>query len=105
LTRSEVARQRLRQLVDAQKPAHTVGSVRAGGGGATGAAFVLGTGSAVGIDTAFGAVPPPVLGGRGAARGNVRLRRTSVLWPGRAGPRGGIVLGKAPAVGASTVLQ
>src|SRR5262249_58222849 len=61
-------RQRLERLVASQKPAHTVASIRVGGDG-----FVVDNWSAVGVDTVFGALPPPVLGT------NVRLRRMRVL--------------------------
>jgi phage tail-like protein len=69
-TARPLAPSRLQALVDSQKPAHTIASVRLGGDG-----FVLGTGSAVGIDTAFTPPPAPVLG----RSGNVRLSRTTVL--------------------------
>lgn len=87
---SETTRRRLEQLVASQKPAHTVATVRFGGDG-----FILGERSAVGVDTIFGALPPPVLGGSG----NVRLRRTSVLRPGRHGPRCGVRVGETSVVG------
>ncbi len=61
---------RLQQLVDSQKPAHTVASVRVGSN-----LPVLGHELRVGIDTRLGAPAPPVLG----ARGNVRLRRDAIL--------------------------
>ncbi len=60
----------MRSLIESQKPAHTDVTIRLGGGG-----FVLGMNLAVGVDTAFTALPPPILG-RG---GNIRLTRTSVL--------------------------
>jgi phage tail-like protein len=50
-------RERLKALVQALKPAHTVARVHFGGGG-----FVVGTSSAVGIDTALLPPPPAVLG-------------------------------------------
>jgi phage tail-like protein len=82
----------LRRLVGRQAPAHTVGAVRVGGQG-----FVVGTRSAVGVDTAFVPLPPPVLGG-----GNpVRLGHDGVLRPGRRGPRQGVGVG-AGAVGVHT---
>ena len=71
---------RLRQLVDSQKPAHTVASVRVGS-----TLAVLGQELRVGIDTRLGAPPPPVLGANAApdgsrtGAGNVRLRRDSIL--------------------------
>jgi len=82
----------LRRLVGRQAPAHTVGAVRVGGLG-----FVVGTRSAVGVDTAFVPLPPPVLGG-----GNpVRLGHDGVLRPGRRGPRQGVGVGVS-AVGVHT---
>lgn len=91
---SETARRRLEQLVISQKPAHTVVTMRIGGDG-----FILGDRSAVGVDTIFGALPPPVLG----TAGNVRLRRMSVLRHGRHGARRGIRLGETSVVGVRTV--
>jgi phage tail-like protein len=88
-------RQRLQSLVDSQKPAHTVAVTRIGGSG-----FVVGHWSAVGVDTAFGSLPPPVLG----AAGNVRLRRSSVLWAG-AGVSSGVVVGGSTFVGINTVTE
>jgi hypothetical protein len=88
------SRQRLEHLVASQKPAHTVASIRVGGNG-----FVIGNWSAVGVDTVFGALPPPVLGG------NVRLRRMSVLWHGRRGPRTGITPGSTAVVGVNTIIE
>jgi phage tail-like protein len=61
---------RLTNVVDAQKPAHTVASIRVGGAG-----FLLGVWSAVGVDTLFAPLAPPVLG----TQGNVRLNRMSIL--------------------------
>ena len=79
-------RARLERLVESQKPAHTLATVRVGGRG-----LVLGTGTAVGIDTALGPLAAPVLG----AAGNVRLGRASVLWVGPRGPRSGFTVGAA----------
>jgi phage tail-like protein len=90
------ARDRLARLVAGQKPAHTAASVRVGGGG-----FIVGVFAGVGIDTAFGSVAPPVLG----ERGNVRLSRMSVLWPGPEGRATGITVGATSRVGAGTVAQ
>ena len=83
----------LRRLVAAQAPAHTVPAVRVGGTG-----FVVGTWSAVGVDTAFAALPAPVLGR------TVRLSRASVLWPGPHAGRG-IRTDSTAAVGVSTVVR
>src|SRR5262249_14457134 len=87
-------RERLERLIASQKPAHTVASIRVGGSG-----LVVGSWSAVGVDTVFGALPPPVLGT------NVRLRRMSVLWHGPRGPRTGIAPGLTAVVGATTILE
>src|SRR5262249_52836359 len=51
---------RVQSLLDSQKPAHVVASLRIGGGG-----FVTGTQSAIGIDTVLAAPPAPVLGRAG----------------------------------------
>jgi hypothetical protein len=88
-------KERLQQLIDRQKPAHTLASVRVGGGG-----WVLGTWSAVGVDTAFTPLPAPVLG----AAGNIRLNRASVLWSGPRGSRAGMMVGSS-AVGLQTVSE
>lgn len=60
----------VQSLVDSQKPAHTDVTVRLGGRG-----FVLDGTLAVGVDTAFTALPPPILG----RAGNIRLSRASFL--------------------------
>jgi phage tail-like protein len=92
---SPEARARLERLVESQKPAHTLAAIRVGGRG-----FVLGPGTAVGVDTVFGPLPAPVLG----AAGNVRLGRASVLWAGPRGPRTGFTVGAA-AVGMQTSME
>ncbi|HEV7669578.1 MAG TPA: phage tail protein [Thermoanaerobaculia bacterium] len=89
------ARARLARLIESQKPAHTLASVRFGGHG-----FVLGGDLAVGVDTAFSPLPAPVLG----RSGNVRLGRASVLSAGLRGPRGGFAVGAA-AVGIQTFME
>jgi phage tail-like protein len=90
------ARARLERLVESQKPAHTLVTVHVGGRG-----FILGVAPvAVGIDTAFGPLPAPVLG----AKGNVRLGRASVLRAGLRGPRPGFTAGIA-AVGIQTSME
>lgn len=90
------ARARLERLVESQKPAHTLATVHVGGRG-----FILGVAPvAVGIDTAFGPLPAPVLG----ASGNVRLGRASVLRAGLRGPRPGFTAGIA-AVGIQTSME
>ena len=73
--------------------AHAIATIRVGGDG-----LVVETGTAVGFDTIFGSLPPPMLGG------NVRLRRMSVLWHGR-GRRSGVVPGRTTIVGATTILE
>ncbi|MEH2522004.1 phage tail-like protein [Bradyrhizobium sp. AZCC 1610] len=70
---SEPLKRRLAELVSAQKPAHTVETLRTRRTG-----WVVGTGSSIGVDTAFTGIPKPVLG-RG---GNIRLRRNSILAAG-----------------------
>ncbi|MFJ7219125.1 phage tail protein I [Amycolatopsis sp. NPDC098790] len=80
----------VRRLVVRQAPAHTRGSVRAGGTG-----FVVGARSAVGVDTAFVPLPPPVVGA-------VRLNHDGVLRPGPRGARHGVGVGVVSAVGAHT---
>jgi phage tail-like protein len=89
-------RERLQRLVDAQKPAHTVATVRVGGGG-----FIVGAWSAIGVDSVLGSVAPPVLG----EAGNVRLSRMTVLWPGRDGRGSGVGVGTTARVGEGTVMQ
>jgi phage tail-like protein len=58
------------RVVESQKPAHTVATLRQSGG------LIAGLGTSVGIDTALVPLPRPVLGGPGG----VRLSRSSVLW-------------------------
>jgi phage tail-like protein len=92
--------QRLQRLVDSQKPAHTMASVRVGGSG-----LVLGSWSSLGVDTSLGALSAPVLGGKGKGDGNVRLNRMSVLRPARRGARGGLAVGAIKLVGIHTVME
>ncbi|MEV4145771.1 phage tail protein I [Amycolatopsis sp. NPDC049691] len=80
----------VRRLVVRQAPAHTKGSVRVGGTG-----FVVGARSAVGVDTAFVPLPPPVVGA-------VRLNHDGVLRPGPRGARHGVGVGVVSAVGVHT---
>ena len=80
----------LRRVVTRQAPAHTRASVRTGGAG-----FVVGTRSAVGVDTAFVPLPAPVLGG-------TRLNHDGVLRPGPRGARHGVSVGVVSAVGIHT---
>ena len=83
----------LRRVVTRQAPAHTRASVRTGGAG-----FVVGTRSAVGVDTAFVPLPAPVLGG-------TRLNHDGVLRPGPRGARHGVSVGVASAVGIHTQIS
>ncbi|WP_410636482.1 phage tail protein [Amycolatopsis sp. cmx-4-83] len=80
----------VRRLVVRQAPAHTKGAVRIGGSG-----FVVGTLSAIGVDTAFVPLPPPVVGG-------ARLNHDGVLRSGPRGARHGVSVGVASAVGVHT---
>lgn len=93
---SPLSLQRLARLVESQKPAHTQATVRSGGGG-----FVLGSFSAIGIDSVLGPLPAPVLG----AAGSIRLGRMSVLWPARRGGHSVFVLGNPLVAGVQTLLE
>ncbi|MGN9908584.1 phage tail protein [Phytohabitans sp. LJ34] len=92
----------LRRLVDAQAPAHTAGTVHRGGLG-----WVVGVWSAVGVDTAFTALPAPVLGpvdGGAAGRGRpVRLGRSSVVATSRRGPHRAMAVGERATLGVDSV--
>ncbi|MDB5934416.1 MAG: phage tail protein [Massilia sp.] len=68
-------RQRVQQLIEAQKPAHTVARLLDSGG-----QFLLGGELSVGIDTILAPFEPSVLG----SGGNVRLARATVLSGARA---------------------
>ncbi|OLF10187.1 phage tail protein [Actinophytocola xinjiangensis] len=83
----------VRRLVTRQAPAHTEATVHTGGAG-----FVVGTRSAVGVDTAFVPLPPPVLGGPHP----LRLNHDGVLRPGPRGARHGLEVGVVSAVGIHT---
>lgn len=89
-------RDRLTRLVTSQKPAHTAATVRVGGTG-----FIVGVWANVGVDSVLGSVAPPILG----ERGNVRLSRMSVLWPGPDGRAAGVAVGTTARVGTGTVMQ
>jgi phage tail-like protein len=82
---------RVQALIDSQKPAHVLASLRTGGSG-----FVVGANAAIGIDTGFMPLPAPVLG----LGGTIRLSRASVLRRGRRGssaiPPGSVVVGQQP---------
>ena len=88
------ALERLRRLVDTQKPAHVTAQLRIGGDLA-----LVGVAMAVGIDTRLGGLPLPYLGR------NTQLGRRTVLARGRA--RGGarMAVGTAAAVAIQTVLS
>jgi phage tail-like protein len=92
---TKMGRERLQRLIESQKPAHTLASIRVGGAG-----WVLGNWSAVGVDTSFSPLPAPVLG----PAGNVRLNRMSVLWSGPRGSRAGLTIGQA-SIGTKTVMK
>jgi phage tail-like protein len=85
-------RERLEKLIASQKPAHTLASLRVGGGG-----FVLGVSSSVGVGTVLGGWPEVVLG-------VARLSRQSIVAPDRKGRRVGFRVGTA-AVGLQTVIS
>jgi len=80
---SETDRQQLEQLVNSQKPAHTVHLIRFGGG----EGFIVGPASSVGVDTMLRRPKAPILGSRNTAgfSGNIRLNRDSILHAGRRG--------------------
>ena len=86
----------VRELIAAQKPAHTAESLQMRSD-----AWITELGSSVGIDTAFAALPAPVLG----CSGNVRLRRRSALAPGRGFRAAAMVLGRKLVVGVNSQLE
>jgi phage tail-like protein len=86
--------ERLRRLVESQKPAHVLATVRVGSERA-----LLGSASAVGIDTRLAGLPLPRLGV------NTRLRRMTALARGSARGGVGMQLGLSSAVGFQTVLS
>jgi phage tail-like protein len=91
---SKEERQRLVNLINAQKPAHSVASVRLGGSG-----FLLGFSSVVGVDSVFVPFARPMLG----TSGNIRLNRNSVLWRGSRRAGGGTSVGQSSIVGIQTI--
>jgi phage tail-like protein len=91
-----LTRLRLERLVASVKPAHTIATVRSTSDG-----FVVGPWARLGVDTAIHALPAPVLG----SGGNVRLRRTTVLWPGPRRRGNGPAVGSTTVVGVNTVVQ
>ncbi|MBO0871184.1 MAG: hypothetical protein J2P15_21740, partial [Micromonosporaceae bacterium] len=89
----------LGRLVASQAPAHTAATIHTGGLG-----WVVGVWSAVGVDTAFVALPAPVLGASTVDENHqVRLGRHSVLAPSRRGPVMGMAVGQRSAVGLQSV--
>jgi hypothetical protein len=88
--------QRVLDLIESQKPAHTTMSARFGGQG-----FVVGVSSSVGIDTTFTALPQPVLG----AAGNVRLSRASTVAASRRLGRLPLAVEHSSKVGMNTLLK
>lgn len=89
-------RQQVSQMIESQKPAHTIARLRYGAGG-----LVVGMGTAVGIDTALVALPPPTLGGPEGAR----LSRRTVLWSQNRTSGTPVQVGTASAVGIHTIVE
>ena len=98
--------ERLNQLIEYQKPAHTQHRLRIGGQG-----FIVGRSSAVGIDSKLIPTAPPVLGGvlgagqSGKQQGNIYLSRQAILRPDPRRRRSGIRVGITSTVGIHTVLE
>ncbi len=82
-------------LINHQKPAHTLASVRVGGSG-----LVLGVWSAVGVDTLLAAPPAPRLG-----EASARLNRIGIVRHSRRGPRLGLRVGQSMAIGINTRME
>jgi phage tail-like protein len=87
---------RLKALIESQKPAHTLATIRIGGEG-----FVVGVWSSVGVDTAFVPLPAPTLG----AAGNVRLRRASLVAAGEPRGRLPLAIDVSSLVGVQTMVE
>ena len=77
-------RQRMQQLIEAQKPAHTVARLLDSRG-----QFLLGGEVSVGVDTMLAPFDPSVLG----SGGNVRLGRATILSGARAADADALRLG------------
>lgn len=92
----EAMRAQAARVVESQKPAHSVASLRHGGGG-----LVIGLGTGIGIDTALVPLPRPILGGAGG----VRLSRSSVLWSRYHCTDSSMRVGPASAVGIHTIVE
>ena len=94
---------RLQQLIDAQKPAHTLVTLRDGEG-----AFVLGRQVSLGINTTFKPFAPSVLetvaDQQGLHIGGLRLGRGAVLSSAPTTSKKGLQLERGAAVGVNTVL-
>jgi phage tail-like protein len=84
------------RVVESQKPAHTVATLRHGAAG-----LVVGMGTGIGIDTALVPLPRPVLGGADG----VRLSRSSVLWSRYHCAESNMRVGAASAVGIHTLVE
>lgn len=96
LAPTSALRRQVNQMIESQKPAHTVARLRYGAGG-----LVVGMGSAVGIDTALVALPPPVLGGSEG----VRLSRRTILWSQNRASGTPVQIGTTSAVGIHTIVE
>ena len=91
----EGQRAQAERVVESQKPAHTIATLRHGGG------LIAGLGTSVGIDTALVPLPRPVLGGPAG----VRLSRSSVLWSRYPCTDPTTQVGRASAVGIHTLAE
>ena len=91
----EGVRAQAARVVESQKPAHAVATLRHGGG------LIAGLGTSVGIDTALVPLPRPVLGGADG----VRLSRSSVLWSRHPCTDSTTQVGLASAVGIHTLAE
>lgn len=96
VTLDDEGRRKLDRLIAEQKPAHALHALRLGGFG-----LVVGSLSAMGIDTRLAAPSRPVLGG---PLGNARLNSVSILRSGSRASPAGLAVGRA-AIGIHTVLE
>jgi len=90
------SRNRLQQLIDAQKPAHTLVTLRD-----SNSAFILGTQISLGIDTVFKPFVPSVLD---TGEQGIRLGRGTVLSAARTNSNKGLKLEQGAAVGVNSIL-
>ena len=90
------SRNRLQQLIDAQKPAHTLVTLRD-----SNSAFILGTQISLGIDTVFKPFVPSVLD---TGEQGIRLGRGTVLSSTRTKSNKGLKLEQGAAVGINSIL-